>query len=45
MSTPNHLFTHSGTSCGLDDNLNFNQCGGNTTSFPQVWPVDMHISA
>jgi len=40
MSTPNHLMTHSGTSCGLDDNLNFNDCGGNTTTFPQATIYD-----
>jgi phospholipase C len=40
FSTPNHLFTHTGTSCGLDDNLNYLQCGGNTATFPQTTIYD-----
>jgi hypothetical protein len=32
--------THSGTSCGLDDNLNWEQCGGNQSTFPQATIYD-----
>ena len=33
-STPNHLYAQSATSCGIDDNINYNQCGGSSASFP-----------
>ena len=35
FSTPNHLFAQSATSCGIDDNIRYSQCGGPTASFPQ----------
>ena len=35
FSTPNHLFAQSATSCGLDDNINWDGCGGSKASFPQ----------
>ena len=34
-SSPNHLFTQSGTSCGMTSNVLWKQCGGNGTYFPQ----------
>ena len=35
-SYPNHQFTQSATSCGVMDNVvNWTQCGGNQTQFPQ----------
>lgn len=40
MSTPNHLMTHTGTSCGLDDNLDWKTCGGNQSTFPQATIYD-----
>jgi phospholipase C len=40
MSTPNHLMSHTGTSCGLDDNLDWKTCGGNQTTFPQATIYD-----
>lgn len=37
-STPNHMFTQSGTSCGLDqDFVSYEDCGGIQPLFPQVW--------
>lgn len=36
-STPNHMFTQSGTSCGLDqDFVSYEDCGGIQPLFPQV---------
>jgi phospholipase C len=35
FSTPNHLYAQSATSCGMDDNLVYNQCGGAKPTFPQ----------
>jgi len=34
-STPNHLYAQSATSCGIDDNIHWNDCGGSKASFPQ----------
>ena len=34
-SSPNHLFTQSGTSCGMTTNTLYDSCGGNTSWFPQ----------
>ena len=35
-STPNHMFTQSGTSCGLDqDFVSYEDCGGIQPLFPQ----------
>ena len=34
-SSPNHLFTQSGTSCGMVANALYDDCGGNTSTFPQ----------
>ena len=34
-SSPNHLFTQSGTSCGMRDNQLYDKCGGDNVSFPQ----------
>ena len=34
-SSPNHLFTQSGTSCGMRDNKLYSDCGGPNVSFPQ----------
>ena len=36
----NHLFTQSATSCGIADNILWNQCGGNKSTFPQVTVYD-----
>jgi len=38
-STPNHLFTQSATSCGMTGNNLYNDCGGNSSTFPQptIW--------
>jgi phospholipase C len=33
-STPNHLFSQAATSCGIDDNIRYNDCGGKKASFP-----------
>ena len=35
MSSPNHLFTQSATSCGMHNNKLYDDCGGNSTTFPQ----------
>ena len=44
-STPNHLYAQSATSCGIDDNINYKECGGNTSSFPQKTIYDnLHAS-
>ena len=40
MSTPNHLFAQSATSCGVAENLLYSQCGGNKSTFPQVTIYD-----
>lgn len=32
--------THSGTSCGLNDNMAFDDCGGKTPTFPQATIYD-----
>eukprot|EP00930_Biecheleria_cincta_P100062 TRINITY_DN91677_c0_g1_i1.p1 TRINITY_DN91677_c0_g1~~TRINITY_DN91677_c0_g1_i1.p1 ORF type:complete len:610 (-),score=110.75 TRINITY_DN91677_c0_g1_i1:521-2080(-) len=34
-SSPNHLFTQSGTSCGMQSNVLYKQCGGKGVYFPQ----------
>jgi len=34
-SSPNHLFTQSATSCGMQYNALYNDCGGRNVSFPQ----------
>lgn len=34
-SSPNHLFTQSATSCGMQANALYNDCGGKNVSFPQ----------
>ena len=34
-SSPNHLFTQSATSCGMQSNALYNDCGGPGVSFPQ----------
>jgi hypothetical protein len=34
-SSPNHLFTQSATSCGMQCNGLYNDCGGKDVSFPQ----------
>ena len=34
-SSPNHLFTQSATSCGMQANALYNDCGGKSVSFPQ----------
>lgn len=34
-STPNHLFTQSATSCGMQANALYSDCGGPNASFPQ----------
>ena len=39
-STPNHLFAQSATSCGVYDNMMYSQCGGNTSTFPQLTMFD-----
>jgi hypothetical protein len=39
-STPNHLFTQSATSCGVADNILYDQCGGETATYPQVTIYD-----
>eukprot|EP00041_Stephanoeca_diplocostata_P025155 m.651968 g.651968 ORF g.651968 m.651968 type:complete len:591 (-) comp22686_c0_seq1:2013-3785(-) len=39
-SQPNHLFIQSGTSCGVVDNIAYNQCGGRTETFPQMTIYD-----
>jgi hypothetical protein len=39
-STPNHLFTQSATSCGLADNVLWNQCDGPRTTMPQMTVYD-----
>lgn len=39
-SYPNHLFAQSATSCGVHDNLLFNECGGNTVQYPQMTVFD-----
>ena len=35
-SYPNHMMAQSATSCGIHDNIHYNECGGNTTQFPQM---------
>lgn len=35
MSSPNHLFTQSATSCGMTENGLYNDCGGKDVLFPQ----------
>ena len=39
-SNPNHLFTQSGTSCGMKDNKLYDDCGGPTKTFPQMTIYD-----
>eukprot|EP01062_Namystynia_karyoxenos_P007990 TRINITY_DN12818_c0_g1_i2.p1 TRINITY_DN12818_c0_g1~~TRINITY_DN12818_c0_g1_i2.p1 ORF type:complete len:503 (+),score=164.62 TRINITY_DN12818_c0_g1_i2:160-1668(+) len=39
-STPNHLFAQSATSCGIHDNILYNDCGGSTYTFPQFTIYD-----
>ena len=39
-SSPNHLFTQSATSCGMKDNLLYDDCGGPTKTFPQMTIYD-----
>ena len=39
-STPNHDFVQSATSCGLRDNRNYRDGGGNTEMFPQFTIYD-----
>jgi len=39
-SSPNHLFTQSATSCGMQTNVLYPQCGGNQTYFPQATIYD-----
>ena len=34
--TPNHLFIQSATSCGVADNIMYNQCRGTTETYLQV---------
>lgn len=34
-SSPNHLFAQSGTSCGMQANALYDDCGGENSSFPQ----------
>ncbi|KAK3280572.1 hypothetical protein CYMTET_11592 [Cymbomonas tetramitiformis] len=34
-SSPNHLFTQSGTSCGMRNNQLYDDCGGKNKTFPQ----------
>ena len=34
-SSPNHLFTQSGTSCGMTANALYDDCGGPNATFPQ----------
>jgi len=38
-SSPNHLFTQSATSCGMQTNTLYNDCGGKDVYFPQptIW--------
>jgi len=38
-SSPNHLFTQSATSCGMQTNVLYKQCGGKDVYFPQptIW--------
>jgi len=38
-SSPNHLFTQSATSCGMQSNALYNDCGGKNVTFPQptIW--------
>lgn len=44
-STPNHLMTQSATSCGIAENIVYNQCGGKTATFPQTTIYDsLHLS-
>ena len=43
-STPNHLFAQSATSCGVYSNIMYSQCGGNTSTFPQLTIFDsLHL--
>lgn len=39
-SSPNHLFTQSATSCGMDFNGLYNDCYGATVTFPQMTIYD-----
>ena len=39
-STPNHVFTQSATSCGMADNVLWNQCGGPAATLPQMTVYD-----
>ena len=39
-SWPNHLFSQSATSCGIDDNIMYNKCGGPYAQFPQMTIFD-----
>lgn len=39
-STPNHLFTQAATSCGIADNINWNDCGGYKATFPPMTIYD-----
>uniref|UniRef100_A0A7S3JZJ1 Phosphoesterase n=1 Tax=Aureoumbra lagunensis TaxID=44058 RepID=A0A7S3JZJ1_9STRA len=39
-SSPNHLFTQSGTSCGMQTNTLYDDCGGPNASFPQKTMYD-----
>ena len=39
-STPNHLFTQAATSCGIADNILWNQCGGYKATYPPMTIYD-----
>jgi hypothetical protein len=40
QSSANHLFTQSGTSCGMHHNGHYDDCGGATVAFPQLTIYD-----
>ena len=39
-SWPNHIFAQSATSCGIDENVMYNRCGGGAPQFPQMTIFD-----